>query len=36
MSRSEKSLMPSYKGVFSEKEIDDLVAYMAGLRRGEK
>ena len=36
MSRSEKSLMPSYKGVFSEKEVDDLVAYMAGLGRGEK
>ena len=36
MSRSEKSLMPSYKSVFSEKEVDDLVAYMAGLGRGEK
>jgi alcohol dehydrogenase (cytochrome c) len=36
MSRSEKSLMPSYKGVFTDKEVDDLVAYMAGLGRGEK
>jgi cytochrome c oxidase cbb3-type subunit III len=36
MSRSEKSLMPSYASVFSDKEVDDLVAYLAGLGRGDK
>ena len=29
-----KSPMPGYRGVLSESEVDDLVAYMAGLRGG--
>ena len=29
------SLMPSYKGVFSEKELDDLVAFLYSLRQKE-
>jgi putative heme-binding domain-containing protein len=32
-SQPERSLMPAYEGVFSELEIDDLVAYLASLRR---
>lgn len=29
-----KSLMPGYRGAFSERELDDLVAYLASLRGG--
>jgi putative heme-binding domain-containing protein len=33
MTRSQKSLMPAYKGMFSEAELNDLVAYLSGLGR---
>jgi len=33
MTRSQKSLMPAYEGMFSEGELNDLVAYLSGLGR---
>ncbi len=36
MTRSRKSLMPAYEKMFSEAELNDLVAYLSGLGRKEK
>ena len=35
ITRSRRSLMPAYRDVFSASEIDDLVAYLSSLGRGE-
>jgi putative heme-binding domain-containing protein len=36
MARSRKSLMPAYEKMFSEAELNDLLAYLSGLGRNKK